>query len=145
MLSNTTKYALRALVYIALNSEDGKKIGLKSISKDLDIPTPFLAKILQQMARQNILLSTKGPGGGFLLKNKPENTALIEVINLFDNQDLFELCYISNQKCTEIHTHCLLHTQVTEIRSKIREVFTNTTLKDLIDNAEKLGEGNYFI
>jgi DNA-binding IscR family transcriptional regulator len=47
MLSNTCKYAIRALIYLGKNSADGTKIGIKKISNDLGIPTPFLGKILQ--------------------------------------------------------------------------------------------------
>ena len=46
MLSNTCKYAIRAVIYIALNGENNRKIGIKEISKELDLPTAFLGKIL---------------------------------------------------------------------------------------------------
>ena len=45
MLSNTSKYAIRAVIYLALYAGEEKKIGIKEISKDLSIPTPFLGKI----------------------------------------------------------------------------------------------------
>lgn len=66
MLSNTCKYAIRSVIYLALNAQDGKKIGIKKISEDLEIPTPFLGKILQSLARQKLLSSTKGPHGGLV-------------------------------------------------------------------------------
>lgn len=59
MLSSTCKYGIRAVTYIASKSKDNKKIGIKQISRDLDLPTPFLAKILQMLAKQKILSSTK--------------------------------------------------------------------------------------
>ena len=59
MLSNTCKYAVRALIYLGKYSEGGTKIGIKKISSDLLIPTPFLGKILQNLVRQKILVSTK--------------------------------------------------------------------------------------
>ena len=40
MLSNTSKYALRALIYLALKGDMISKIGIKQISKDLEIPMP---------------------------------------------------------------------------------------------------------
>ena len=63
MLSNTSKYAIRAVIYLALFSSDEKKIGIREISKELGLPTPFLGKILQMLAKQKILNSTKGPMG----------------------------------------------------------------------------------
>jgi DNA-binding IscR family transcriptional regulator len=56
MLSNTCKYAVRALIYLGKYSENGTKIGIKKISADLLIPTPFLGKILQNMVKKKILV-----------------------------------------------------------------------------------------
>ena len=67
MLSNTSKYAIRAVIYLALFSTKEKKVGIKQVSSELDIPSPFLGKILQLLARHHILGSTKGPNGGFYL------------------------------------------------------------------------------
>ena len=65
MLSNTCKYAIRAVVYLSVYGSDQKMIGIKEISAALDIPSPFLSKILQTLARKKILHSIKGPHGGF--------------------------------------------------------------------------------
>ena len=79
MLSNTSKYAIRAVIYLALNAGEEKKIGIKQISKDLSIPTPFLGKILQTLAKQKLLSSTKGPHGGFGLGKSAEEITLIDI------------------------------------------------------------------
>jgi Rrf2 family transcriptional regulator, iron-sulfur cluster assembly transcription factor len=67
MLSNTCKYAVRALIYLAKFSKEGKMIGIKKISEDLKLSSPFLGKILQNLVKQKLLVSTKGPNGGFAL------------------------------------------------------------------------------
>ena len=59
MLSNTCKYGIRAVIYIALSNTDKRRIGIKEISKELDIPTPFLGKILQTLVKDKLLVSTK--------------------------------------------------------------------------------------
>jgi len=59
MLSNTCKYAVRALIYLGKYSNDGTKIGIKKISSDLEIPTPFLGKILQNLVKQKILVTKR--------------------------------------------------------------------------------------
>jgi len=55
MLSNSCRYGIRALIYIASQPKESGKTGIRKIAKDLDLPTPFLAKILQQLAKQKIL------------------------------------------------------------------------------------------
>jgi len=89
MLSNTCKYAIRSLIYLANFSADDKKIGIKKISEDLNIPSPFLGKILQSLAREKILKSTKGPHGGFSLGRKPEEISLFDIVVQIDGADYF--------------------------------------------------------
>ena len=71
MLSNSCRYGIRAVIYLASQPICRYKTGIKQISNDLDLPTPFLAKILQQLAKQKILSSSKGPHGGFSLLKDP--------------------------------------------------------------------------
>ena len=89
MLSNTCKYAIRALIYLANYSQDNRKIGIKKISEDLKIPSPFLGKILQSMAREKILASTKGPNGGFALGRDAKDISLYDIVVHVDGEKYF--------------------------------------------------------
>jgi len=84
MLSNTCKYALRALIYLAKYSQDDNRIGIKKISEDLSISSPFLGKILQNLVKQKLLISNKGPNGGFSLAKQPENISLWDIVTTVD-------------------------------------------------------------
>ena len=70
MISNTSRYAIRALIYLAVRTKNKEKIGIKKIADELQIPSPFLGKILQTLVKQSILASTKGPNGGFGVNDK---------------------------------------------------------------------------
>ena len=70
MFSQACKYAIRAVLYLAVHASEGKKVGVKDIAAALDVPKYFLAKILQQLSRNNLISSTKGPSGGFFLSEK---------------------------------------------------------------------------
>ncbi|MBT8387492.1 MAG: Rrf2 family transcriptional regulator, partial [Ignavibacteria bacterium] len=94
MLSNTCKYGIRAVIYLAANKGESKKIGIKTISKDLAIPTPFLGKILQSLAKQKILSSTKGPNGGFGLGKDAGEITLLDIIIAIDGRDVIDMCLI---------------------------------------------------
>jgi len=130
MISNTCKYAIRGLVYLSLHSTIRKRVGLKEISEQLDIPAPFLGKILQTLARQHILVSTKGPNGGFSLAREAMDISLMEIIEIIDGNDSFETCLIRTSKCDDA-TPCALHEKVTEIRKNLRLMFTTQTIADL--------------
>lgn len=146
MLSNTCKYAIRSVIYLALNSEDGKKIGIKQISKDLDIPTPFLGKILQTLAKQKLLNSNKGPHGGFSVINDPYDITLLDIVKIIDGLDVFEVCMIGMNTCKSAHEQelpCPVHEKFCEARAKMFELYKNETIGDIVSRVEN--KSDYYL
>jgi DNA-binding IscR family transcriptional regulator len=88
MLSNTSKYAIRAMIYLALNAQGDLKIGIKKISGDLSIPSPFLAKILQVLAKHKLLASTKVERWFYF--RDPSRITLFEIVTIIDGNDMFD-------------------------------------------------------
>jgi Rrf2 family transcriptional regulator, iron-sulfur cluster assembly transcription factor len=131
MLSNTSKYAIRAVIYIALNAEGQNKIGIKQISKDLDIPTPFLGKILQTLAKHKLLLSTKGPHGGFGLAKDAEEISLWEIVEVIDGVDSFCDCILGLTLCSQGEQHCSIHRNFADLREKLRDLFKTENVGEL--------------
>ena len=134
ILSNTCKYGLRAVIYLAINTKDGEKIGIKKISGDLDIPSPFLGKILQTLAKKKILNSTKGPHGGFGLARPPEDITMLDVVQIIDGDEIFDICVLSLKSCkSSEHNNapCPLHKKFHPIREQIFNLFKNETIADL--------------
>ncbi len=139
ILSNTCKYGIRAVIYLALKENKKNKTGIKKIAKDLDIPTPFLGKILQNLVRHKILSSTKGPHGGFGLGKKSEEIKLMDVVKIIDGEDIFNTCLINLKSCsTESHekSPCPLHKKFKPIRDQIVELFNNQTIAELAEDIE---------
>ena len=131
MLSNTSKYAVRAVIYLAMNAGEEKKIGIKQISKDLNIPTPFLGKILQTLAKHKLLSSTKGPHGGFGLGRSSEDIKLIDIVDIIDGQDIFNKCLIRLDNCNDKEP-CSMHNKYAEIRSQLMDIFQNQNISILV-------------
>lgn len=136
MLSNTSKYAIRAVIYLALNAGEEKKIGIKQISKDLNIPTPFLGKILQTLAKHKLLSSTKGPHGGFGLGRNAENINMIDVVDIIDGRDIFDKCLIRLDDCNDKEP-CSMHNNYAEIRRQLLNLFKNQKISELIDEIKE--------
>jgi len=130
MLSNTCKYAIRAVIYISVYATPGKKVGIKEVSSELDIPSPFLGKILQTLAKHNILDSTKGPNGGFTLSRRAEEITLMDIVEIIDGTDIFTTCLIRTTKCSD-DKPCGLHGNVSELRKQLKNFFINQTINDL--------------
>jgi Rrf2 family protein len=134
MLSNTSKYAIRAAIYLALNDNKSNKIGIKKISGDLQIPSPFLAKILQLLAKHKLLSSTKGPNGGFGLARDANKISLYEIVTIIDGTDVFDKCLISMRTCFEGNKPCPVHHRYEPIRKEIIRLFKEQSLGDLISD-----------
>lgn len=140
MLSNTCKYALRALIYLGKFSEKDKRIGIKKISEDLELSSPFLGKILQNLVKQKLLVSTKGPNGGFALAKNAGEVTLYDIVIKVDGEDFFTNCLISLEPCK---THdstkplCPVHAQYDKLRKEIETFYKETTLEIISKDIDK--------
>jgi Rrf2 family protein len=137
MLSHTSKYAIRAVIYLALKGDEGSKIGIKQISKELDIPTPFLGKILQTLAKHKLLSSTKGPHGGFGLGKNPYDINLMDIVEVIDGVDDFNSCILGLKDCTEDNQHCPIHKNFAAIREELKALFQTENVGKLTDHIKE--------
>src|SRR5665647_361838 len=139
MLSNSCRYGIRAVIYLASQPLSDGKTGIKKISGDLDLPTPFLAKILQQLAKQKILSSAKGPHGGFSLLKDPRKITLLDIVNSIDGKDVFTNCVMHNGSCECVENdkkYCPLHQDYQKTRTDLIKLFSNKTIYDLVKKAD---------
>lgn len=130
MLSNTCKYAIRATIYLSIFSSSEKKVGIREISSKLEIPSPFLGKILQSLVKNKILFSTKGPNGGFYLARSAEDIALMDIIEIIDGNDIFDTCLVRTTRCSG-ESPCGVHDKVTSLRKELKMFFQQQTISDL--------------
>lgn len=140
MLSNSCRYGIRAVLYIASQPADNGKTGIRQISRDLNLPTPFLAKILQQLAKQKILNSSKGPHGGFSLLRNPQKITLLDIVKTIDGEDIFTNCLIHNGPCEFVDKQkipCPLHDEYENVRIGLVKLFSNNTVYDLVKKARE--------
>jgi Rrf2 family transcriptional regulator, iron-sulfur cluster assembly transcription factor len=128
MLSNTCKYAIRAVIYLSINEKDDQKIGIKQISSELDIPSPFLGKILQVLSKNKLLNSSKGPNGGFSLGRKASSISLLDIVKIVDGMDFFDNCLIGMKVCSKnkkMQEKCPFHKSLDPIRADLYKNFKN--------------------
>ncbi|PCI11818.1 MAG: transcriptional regulator [Flavobacteriaceae bacterium] len=131
MLSNACKYAIRSILYLAINSSEDNKIGVKIIAEELETPQPFLAKLLQQLTRDKLVSSTKGPNGGFYLNEKNLNNAVWDVIISIDGTDKFDNCFLGLAKCDD-RNPCPVHFIVSPFKEKILGSFRDKTIEEYV-------------
>lgn len=137
MFSKSCKYAIRAVLYLAVHSDYGKKLGVKEISEALEVPKPFLAKILQQLSRHNLISSTKGPNGGFYLSQTDRKANLLRVVEAIDGPETFTSCILGLPVCSSVNP-CPLHSKAFIFREGLLELIEKNTIAEMADRVEEL-------
>ena len=135
MFSRTCQYALQAILYISLHSKDQSAVGLRKIAESQEIPIHFLSKILQNLVRHKILVSTKGLNGGFALNKSPNRLKLIKIVEVIDGLDIFDRCGIGLKACSD-KTPCPIHFEYKEVKNKTRELLNSKTISQLCEDVK---------
>lgn len=141
MFSKTTEYALRATIYIAQKSTEEKKIGIEEISKAIDSPQSFTAKILQSLTRENIVSAVRGPNGGFYISEKAKKLPARSILQAMGEAEVLEKCVLGLKKCSEVQP-CPMHSQYKSIRQQLIQLFVTKTIQQL---AADIKDGVVFI
>lgn len=136
MFSKACEYGIRAMLYIARTSKEGIRVGIKEISKAIDSPEPFMAKILQDLSRKGLVLSIKGPNGGFYMNGAHLKISLAEIVTAIDGDQLFNGCGLGLKACNE-RKPCPIHHEFKSIRTNLKTMLQSTALEDLTENLEK--------
>ncbi|MBS1666618.1 MAG: Rrf2 family transcriptional regulator [Bacteroidetes bacterium] len=131
MFSKSCEYGIRASIYIAGQSLLERKVSLKEVAKAIDSPEAFTSKILQLLAKNEIINSDKGPTGGFSLdKSKLEKNRLSHVVAAIDGDGIYKGCGLGLKACNE-NKPCPVHEKFKSVRDELKEMLENTSLKDL--------------
>lgn len=130
MFSKSCEYGLRAIIYITQQSIEQNMVSLKTIAAETGSPQPFTAKILQVLAKNNIVKSIKGPYGGFVVEADQFETKLSDIVYILDGDALYKGCGLGLSNCNE-KSPCPLHFKFVEIRSNLKSMLEQTTIKSL--------------
>jgi Rrf2 family protein len=138
MVSKTCEYAIRAMLFVAQKSKSNTKVGVKQIAKAIGSPEPFIAKILQDLGKKGLVLSAKGPTGGFYMDNAGMKNSLADIVYAIDGDKLFTGCGLGLKSCSA-KMPCPVHDEFVVVRKHIKALMQNTKLGDY-NTALELGE-----
>lgn|SRR5512143_2621314 len=127
--SRSAEYAIRAFVHLA-QVPDGRFAMVKQIAEHEEIPSHFLAKILQQLARKGLLRSSKGPTGGFSLRQAPGDISLLNIVEALDGLADYQKCASGLAECNDEQA-CGMHDSWKALRSRIMEYLEHTSIADV--------------
>ncbi|MDB4293282.1 Rrf2 family transcriptional regulator [Maribacter sp.] len=130
MFSNSAKYAMKAVLYLALHSDESKRIAVKNMSVNINVPKAYLSKILQALSRHDLVSSSKGPHGGFYLSEGNRREPIGKIVNIIDGKKRLETCLLSLEDCNA-ETPCPLHGLFVPARTKLIKSLEHKTIEDL--------------
>lgn len=136
MISNSSKYALKAVLYLAQHTDENKKLMVKDISEAVDVPRAYLAKLLQDLSRHDLISSMKGPKGGYFLTGENKQLPLFSIIEVIDGIKRIESCILGLEQCNE-KAPCGLHRYISAPKSLLLDTFKKMTIQNLCDDIEQ--------
>ncbi|MCC6572264.1 MAG: Rrf2 family transcriptional regulator [Planctomycetes bacterium] len=129
LFNQSAEYAIRASIAIANKPREQYAL-VKDLSDELGIPTHYLAKILQQLARVRLLESARGRSGGFRLARDAESIRLIELVTPFEDVQKAQHCVLGLKLCLDDNP-CPMHEFWKSVRTRYFKEIETKTLGDL--------------
>ncbi len=130
MFKKETEYALRSLVYIQLQNQNGRRPGISEIASKIETPPSFTAKVLQRLVRQGFVESQKGKNGGFYFNPDKPDLPLKTIISAIEGNTIFEGCGFGLKNCDDKNP-CPLHEPYAPIREAINNLVITETIQSL--------------
>lgn len=128
MLSRTSEYALRAVIYLAKAGTENTTS--QSIAAATLVPDGYMSKVLNTLARAGLVTSQRGPSGGFSLAASPEDLTMLKVVEAVEPLPRITGCPLG------LHEHavglCPLHAELAELVNVVEARLTRTTIADLL-------------
>lgn len=128
-MTRTSRYAIRAVVELARHGDE--RVSAEVLSAELDLPENYLSKTLHALAREGLLDSNRGPGGGYRLAVPADELPLIDVIEAFETLDASRECVLGREECSE-ENPCPVHGEWKEVAAPIVTFFRRTTVGDAV-------------
>ena len=126
ILSRTTQYAIQALIFMA-TQPPGVAVLNRTIAECLKSPPTYLAKILQELCRGNLLYSFRGKQGGFCLRERSDKINLMQIVRITEGPAFTEDCVLGLKTCSDT-TACPMHAKWWPIKQVIVKLLQNQTV-----------------
>lgn len=145
-LSTKTRYGVRALFDMAYHAGT-LPVQVKDISRRQEISPRYLEQIFQDLKKAHLLKSKRGPQGGYCLARSPAEITLFEIIAVTEGRMALVDCAageafepkVKDKAACELGDRCVTQGVWKEAGRRLEEYFSSVTLKDLCDEARKLG------
>ncbi|MCZ2224227.1 MAG: Rrf2 family transcriptional regulator [Chitinophagales bacterium] len=141
MLSQTSKTAIKAVIYLSVKSEKGEKVSIKEVAERINASEHTVGKTLQLLVKQKIINSLKGPTGGFYLSEIQQQQPIFNIVETIEGKGVFKKCGLGLSTCSETHP-CPIHNEYKVARELIEKIFKR---KKVIDLCNSVNNGLAFL
>jgi Rrf2 family transcriptional regulator, nitric oxide-sensitive transcriptional repressor len=128
MISKTSEYALRAMVFLAENPASSSP--LQAIAATTQVPPGYLSKVMQQLVRAGLLNSQRGLGGGFSLARPASELSVYEIVQAVDPISRILECPLKLPEHGD--ELCALHRRLDDVMEMVEHSFRLTSVADLL-------------
>jgi len=129
--TKTGEYAIRAILFLARQSEDALVMS-SVVAKKEDIPSHYLAKILQRMAKYGYVDSYKGRGGGFKITKLAMDSSILEIVERIEGPVITLKCVTGLKECSDEHP-CPLHDEWSVLRDNIHNLISSKSVRKVAE------------
>ena len=132
LITRASEYAILSLIVL---SKATSAVDSETLSKQLSIPKSFLAKILQALAKKDILKSYKGVNGGFILNRDAKDISMLEIMSAVEGKapTVFD-CSPSIQDCPSDKAQlCSIWPFLHKLQGKIDTFLADLSLDDILE------------
>ena len=133
-LSRPAEYALRAMTYLA-RLESPERVQTRNLAEAINVPAPFLSKIMRRLTADGILNAKKGHHGGFILAKPPANVRFIDILRAVDFEPTADHCLFGLGNC-DANNPCPLHPEWSILKGQIEDWARSHTLGDFLKEKE---------
>jgi Rrf2 family cysteine metabolism transcriptional repressor len=142
-LSTKCRYGLRAMIEIARNFNNGP-VNRQSITNAQDISKAYLENILISLREKNLIRTTRGASGGFVLQQAPAKTTVLQIVNALEGSIAPVDC-IENPSICERSGPCPARKAWQKLFEAQKAALSSMTLQDLLDMEASHTDVNYVI
>lgn len=129
-MTRASDYAVRCVLYLASKGE-GILVSRREISDAMEVPSPFLGKISQKLARAGIIEIVQGARGGYRLLRDPGEISLLQVIETVTGEIILNDCLTGKGACMR-RDYCSVHPVWSGVRDQLRRTLEGTSMADLL-------------
>jgi Rrf2 family protein len=132
MITREADYCIRTVLHLSRPEHRRQPVPVEQLAREMDIPVPFLRRILAQLIDAGIVTSHRGRNGGLSLNGDPAGISLLDILRLADDKGiLLNRCLAKDGCCTHRDT-CTVHCAMHKVQTVLEEQLQSITFDQLV-------------